>query len=581
MKDFYTLKDFFLKHKWRYLLGIIWLIIVDSLQLLTPRILGLFTDALLEPGVRMGILHKYILLIISIAAGMAIFRYLWRLYIIGTARLLEKYLRDLLFNHLQGLSPKFYLQHKTGELMAHLTNDINAVRTSFGFSIVLLVDAIFLSVFTIIFMFFTADLRLTLLALIPLPFLALGTQKLGLGVFNRFMKVQEAFGALTETTQENISAMRVVQAFALDEVEKNRFRKSSHNYIKQNFLLYRMWAFYDPLIYICSFLSFIIVLIYGGNLVMEGQITVGDFVAFNGYLVLLTWPMLALGWVINITQRGRASMQRINHLLQKNSEILEPSQPIFLKKEELQNDIILENITFNFPDDPNHALSNISLTISNGKTTAIAGRTGSGKSTLIYLILRLFEPNEGRILVGRHELNRIPLKTWREQIGYVPQDNFIFSATIAENIAFICPGASLEEIKEVSKLVALDQEIEHFPEKYDTMVGERGVTLSGGQQQRVALARALLARPRLLILDDALSSVDITTEEQIINNLQDDRMNVTMLISSHRLKVLRRADKVLVFEKGRLVEEGNHRELLQKKGQYFLLCEQQLWEEIL
>jgi ATP-binding cassette subfamily B protein len=577
IKEFLTLKEFFLKYKWHYLGGVFCLLIVDSLQLLVPRLLGLFTDTLLSAQVNIALLRSYLYFIIAIAVGMAVFRYLWRLYIIGASRILEKHLRELLFNHLQSLSPRFFLQHKTGELMAHLTNDITAVRSSLGLSVVLMVDALFLTVMALFFMFSTSDLRLTLLALIPLPFLALGSQKLGVGVFNRFMKVQETFAELTDTSQENIAAMRVVQAFALEGVEKKRFLKSTAKYMHDNFNLYKLWGFYDPLIYICSFLSFIIVLIYGGNLVIKGQISIGDFVAFNGYLALLTWPMLALGWVINITQRGRASMQRINRLLEQRSEIVDHPLPLSLKKEDLQGDIILENISFQYEQNP--VLKNISLTIPYGTVTAITGQTGSGKSTLMYLLLRFFEPGQGRILVGDHPISQVPLKLWREKFGYVPQDNFIFSTTIADNIAFARPGATWEEIKKAAKLVALDKEIESFPAGYNTVVGERGVTLSGGQQQRLALARALLTKPEILVLDDALSSVDITTEEHIINNLQSSNIRATVIIISHRLKVLKKAAKILVLEDGCLKEEGTHRELLEQRGLYFLLCQQQLWEE--
>jgi len=287
--------------------------------------------------------------------------------------------------------------------------------------------------------------------------------------------------------------------------------------------------------------------------------------------------MLALGWVINITQRGRASMQRINRLLEQQSEIIDRPPPLSLKKEDLRDDIIMENVSFQYEQKP--VLKNISLTIPHGKITAITGRTGSGKSTLIYLFLRFFEPGQGRILVGGHPISRIPLKLWRQKFGYVPQDNFIFSTTIADNIAFARPGAALEEIKKAAKMVALDKEIESFPAGYNTVVGERGVTLSGGQQQRLALARALLAEPEVLILDDALSSVDITTEEHIINNLQGSNISATVIIISHRLKVLQKAAKILVLEDGCLKEEGTHRELLKQRDLYFMLCQQQLWEE--
>ncbi len=580
MREFLTLKDFFLEHKSRYILGIIWVIIVDSLQLVTPRLLGIFTDELLSAQPDRNTLHLYIFLILAAAGGIALFRFLWRLYIIGTSRLLEKHLREKLFNHLQELSPKFYLKRKTGELMAHITNDITAVRTSLGFSIVMLIDSIFVTAAAVIVMFITADIRLTLLALIPFPLLAISFQKLGKGVYKRFLTLQATFGDMTNTAQENITASRVVKAFALEEKEKTHFAKSSRKYMEENFSLYKLWGLYNPLIYLFGISTFIIVLLYGGNLVMQGEISIGDFVSFNGYLALLTWPMLAFGWVINISQRGRASMERINRLLQTTPEIKDSSPNPHFKSSDLEGNIDFQKVTFRYEAGQPPVLDNLSLSIRHGKINGITGRTGSGKSTLFYLILRLFEPEEGHILVNNHSLNRIPLKSWRKMLGYVPQDNFIFSTTIAENIAFAHPEASLEEIKNAAKLAALDEEIEAFPGGYNTLVGERGITLSGGQQQRLALARVLLLNPAFLLIDDAFSSVDIFTEEAIISNLRKISNNTTIIIITHRIKSLQLADRIMVLEEGKLAEEGNHEELLSRKGFYSEIFSQQIWDRL-
>lgn len=581
MKEFLTLKHFFLQHKGRYIWGIVFLLIVDTLQLVTPRLLGLFTDALLAAPVDRAHLYRYIYAILAAAGGIALFRYFWRLYLIGTARLLEKHLRELLFNHLQRLSPRFYLRHKTGELMAHLTNDITAVRATLGFNIVMLVDAVILTAVALTMMFTTVDARLTMLAFIPMPFLALGSKKLGRGVYSRFMKVQESFGGLTNTVQENISGARLVQAFSVQESEKIRFLRSSEEYMHHNFHLYRLWGLYDPLIYSCAVISFVLVLLYGGGMVMEGSITIGDFVAFNGYLGLMVWPMLALGWVINITQRGRASMERINRLLEESPEVVDHPQALKLGRADLQGDIELERLSFSYYKDSRPVLDNISASFPGGKITALTGRTGSGKTTLVHLLLRFFEPQGGSIFVNGHPLERVPLKLWREIVSYVPQDNYVFSTTIAENIAFALPGpadGNMPDIKRAASLAALDAEIESMPSGYDTMVGERGVTLSGGQQQRLALARALISKPQFLILDDALSSVDISTEEKIMSNLQE--IETTIVIISHRLGALRRAHRILVLDSGRLVEEGDHAGLLEQKGYYYNLCRNQLWEDI-
>lgn len=587
MKEFLTLKDFFLQHKKRYLWGVIWLLGADSLQLITPRLLGLFTDSLLVEQPDISLLRNYILAILAVALGIASFRYLWRIYIIGASRLLEKHLRDKLYTHLQYLSPRFYLQHRTGELMAHLTNDITAVRTSLGLSVALMVDAIFLTIVALLFMLFTVDIRLTLLALIPMPLLALASQRLGLKVYSRFLQVQDSFGQLTTAAQENISAMRVVQSFALENMEKERFYNTSGDYMQRNFNLYKYWGLYDPLIYISGILSFVIVIIYGGNLVIQGEISTGDFVAFNGYLGLLTWPMLALGWVVNITQRGRASMQRINRLLKTRSEIQEVQDKTGKSsipspgKGEISGDIAFREVSFRYHPQQNPVLDRVTFTIPRGCITVFAGRTGSGKTTLLSLLLRFFEPDDGAIVVGGNNLRDITLARWRKNIGYVPQDNFIFSTTIAQNIAFAKPDATLEEIKQAASLAALEQEIERLPYGYDTAVGERGVTLSGGQQQRLSLARAILAGPEYLVLDDALSSVDISTEEQIIANLSGPEFQSTLIIVSHRLKVFETADKIVVLERGQMVEEGIHPELFQKKGLYYRLCKDQYWDEII
>jgi len=612
MREFLTLKDFFLEYKWRYVLGIIWVLIVDSLQLVTPRLLGIFTDELLSAQPDTGTLHLYIFIILAAAAGIAFFRYLWRLYIIGTSRLLEKHLREKLFDHLQGLSTRFYLKRKTGDLMAHITNDITAVRTSLGFSVVMLIDSIFVSAAAVIIMFVTADIRLTLLALIPFPLLAIAFQKLGKRVYRRFLSLQGAFADMTGVVQENITASRVVKAFALEEKMKESFEESSRKYVEENFALYKLWGLYNPLIYLFSITTFIIVLLYGGNLVMQGEISIGDFVAFNGYLALLTWPMLAFGWVINISQRGRASMERINRLLQTMPEITDhPSAPggsgynddqtpgqngssdsrhhsspsLSFTNPQVpgstpEGDIVFENVTFRYEKDQLPVLDKLNLTFAYGKINGITGRTGSGKSTLFYLILRLFDPDEGTILVNNIPLKQVPLKSWRKKLGYVPQDNFIFSTTIAENIAFAYPDASLAEIKNAAKLAALDEEIEAFPEGYETMVGERGITLSGGQQQRLALARVLLLNPPFLLIDDAFSSVDVYTEEAIINNLRQISRDTTIIIITHRIKSLQLADKIMVLDDGKMSEEGSHEELLAQEGFYSEIFSQQAWERL-
>ncbi|HAP32789.1 MAG TPA: ABC transporter ATP-binding protein, partial [Firmicutes bacterium] len=483
MREFLTLLDFFRRQRRRYLLGVGSLLVVGFLQLLIPRLLGLFTDRLLDPPVDTGLLRHYLLLIIGCAVGIACFRYLWRYYILGTAHLLEKYLRDLLFKHLQQLPAAFYLRHKTGELMAHLTNDIHAVRNALGLSVVLLVDAIFLTAMAVFFIFTTVDYRLALLALIPLPLLAISFQKLGEGIYRRFLVVQDSFGAMTQTAQENVNALRLVKAYVLEDMEKTRFARSVAAYTQNNFSLFKIWGLYTPLVLFFSIISFVIVVSFGGIMVMEGKISIGDFVAFNGYLALLAWPMMAAGWVINFAQRGRASMQRINRLLQEETI---PSPGRFPSPEPpaaaVTGDLHLRNLTFSYEGTAAAALRELTLSIPRGRITAITGLVGSGKSTLFYLLLRFYEPQQGEVLLGNRPLKSFSLSDWRRRIGYLPQDGFIFADTIAANIAFAHSAATAEEIAEAARLAALDLEIAALPGGYGTAVGERGVTLSGGQQ---------------------------------------------------------------------------------------------------
>lgn len=591
MKEYLTLLDFFRRHRWRYLLGVVWLLAVDFLQLLIPRLLGLFTDRLLSVSTDTGELRQIVLLILAIAAGIAIFRYLWRLYIMGAARILEQYLRDLLFKHLQTLPPAFYLRNKTGELMAHLTNDINAVRNALGISVVLLVDAIFLTTMAVFFMFTTVDYRLALLALIPLPLLAFSFQKLGQTLYQRFLVVQESFGTMTETARENINALRLVKAFAIEDVEIKRFAHTTDTYMMKNFHLYKIWGLYNPLILFFGIISFVIVVIFGGSLVMAGEISMGDFVAFNGYLALLAWPMMAAGWVINFAQRGRASMERINNLLRE--EPAEESVESQMSKVEsfktndsitanavwpeiAKRDLHLQNLSFRYAGASRNTLHALSFTIPQGRITAITGPIGSGKSTLFYLLLRFFKPGEGAILLGDHPLDRLPLATWRSNMGYLPQDGFIFSDSVAANIAFARSEAGQGEIEEAAKLACVHQEITSFPDGYRTVVGERGVTLSGGQQQRISLARTLMTRPAILLLDDPFSAVDMATERQIMNNLRKLEGDPTLLLSSHRMQTLMEADKIIVLEEGQLTGEGTHAELLRQGNVFYTrLCQRQ------
>ena len=577
LANFKTLKYFFIEHKWAYLLGVVWLIFVDVLQLILPEILRTFTDELQANVIGRSEIFRYGLYILIIGFLLAFFRFLWRIYIIGTSKKLEFELRNKLFSHLLKLSTNYFNKSKTGDLMAHATNDINAVRMALGPGIVMVVDAVFITVIATFMMFFTTDVRLTLLALFPLPFLAIASGRFGKTINLRFRKVQESFSSLTETVQENLSGIRVVKTFVQEEKEVDKFAQKNQNVFNKQMHLVKIFGVFQPLIMAISSLSYLIVIVYGGTLVINRDISLGDFIAFNSYLALLIWPMMAAGWVVNILQRGSASMARINTILDVEPEIVDRKDAVSLEK--LRGDIHFDNTSFKFPDTEEYALKNFNLEISAGSTIGVIGRTGSGKSTVASLLLHLFEAQEGEIRVDGLPIEKIKIESLRNHIGYVDQDSFLFSTTIADNIAFGVDEASQEEVERVAKIAQVHENILDFPEGYKTFVGERGVTLSGGQKQRISIARALIKDPQILILDDSLSAVDTDTEEKILGHLTKEMESKTSILIAHRISTIKDCDKIVVLDEGEILEEGTHEELLQNKNLYFDLYEKQLLEE--
>ncbi|MFN2364194.1 MAG: ABC transporter ATP-binding protein [Halarsenatibacteraceae bacterium] len=574
----YNFKSFFLRYKKRYLLGIIWLALVDILQLIIPQILRDFTDNLQAGLVGSGELIRYAGLIVLVAGGTAFFRFLWRLYINGTARRLERNLRNDLYQHFQRLSANYFQQQKTGDLMAHATNDINAIRRATGPGVVMLADAILLTIATISILIFSIDIRLTLIALIPLPFITLISLKFGQIIHKKFKKVQEAFSDLSDKAQENFSGIRVVKAFAREEKEIERFQVSNENNYERNVDLVKSWGLFRPLVQFFSGMSFLIVIWLGGRMVIEEAISLGDFVAFISYLGMLTWPMMALGFVINHIQRGRASLERLNNILDEEPDVYNYPDTNYTI-DELQGEIEFNNLTFSYPDEDETVLKEISFKIESGQTVAFIGRTGSGKSTIARLILRLFNSERESLYLDGHDINKVPLETIRENTAFVPQDNFLFSTTIGKNIAFHNPETDIELIEQAAREAAVYDNINDFPEGFDTILGERGVTLSGGQQQRVALARALIKRPDILILDDSLSAVDTRTEETILNNLEEIMAERTTILIALRISTIKNADKIFVLDDGSIIEEGDHESLLDNQGLYYDLYQKQLLEE--
>lgn len=578
MKAFITLKDFFKKHKWSYFFGVIWLLLIDSVQLLVPQVLRKVTNLLQEGLLDHKGLLKYSLLILLTGLLIAIGRYFWRIYIFGTSRKMEHYLRNKLFHHLLTLSPNYYNTHKTGDLMAHATNDINAVRIASGQGIMMAVDATFLTILSMIMMARTTNIKLTLIALITLPFITLTVNKFGKVIYKRFTLVQEAFSNLTDTTQENFAGIRVIKSFVQEDLALEEFSQVNEDNLNKNLALVKVSGIFHPLIQFVSSISFLVVIVYGGRLVMLDAISLGDFIAFNNYLGLLIWPMMAVGWVINILQRGTASMERINTILDEEAEIIDSENAIPL--DNVKGKIQFENVEFKYPGAKESVLKDINFTINEGQTLAIVGRTGSGKTSLVSLLLRLYDIDKGRILLDDIDIRDIAIKHLRENIAYVPQDNFLFSTTIGENIGFAFDdGLPEEEVISAAKAAQVYDNIVDFPEGFDTVLGERGVTLSGGQKQRVSIARALAKNAPILILDDSLSSVDTETEEKILNNLEMLTNKKTTIIISHRISTVQDADEIIVLDEGYIIERGTHDNLLEADGLYNYLYEKQLLEE--
>ncbi|NLV91651.1 MAG: ABC transporter ATP-binding protein [Firmicutes bacterium] len=580
MNSYGLMRSFIRKYRWRYVYGIFWLLVVGSFQLIMPKILGALTDNFAAGELTSRTLLRYIALILGTAAATAVGRYSWRIYISGTARLIEYELRNSLYNHLQTLSTRFYTQNTTGDLLAHATNDINAVRNALGRGIVMLVDALFICILTVIIMFNTIDWRLTLMAMAPLPLLFALSLGFGRVIHRRFTRVQAAFARMTERVQENFAGMRVVKSFVQEKPEIERFMYSNQDYFDENMRLVRVWALFHPLVQLIAAVSFLIVLTMGGTMVIYGNISLGDFIAFNTYLGMLIWPMVGFGMVINVIQRGKASMDRLNTLFENKPEVRDESKstqgPV-----PLQGEIEVRNLTFAYEKKQEPVLKNISFHVPAGSTLAIVGRTGSGKTTLMNLLLRLYNPPRGTILLDGREIRDIPLKQLRSSIGYVPQDTFLFSTSLLDNIGFGLEESEITEEKAMAaaKRAQVHGDILETSQGYQTVIGERGVTLSGGQKQRVAIARALIKNPTILILDDSLSAVDTNTEERILAELEEIMKTRTSIIISHRISTVKHADNILVLDDGQIIEQGSHQELLAKRGLYWDIYQKQLLQE--
>lgn len=553
------------------------LVAVDIAQLISPRIVQRAIDYIIATyttsGNNYSYLGKFVLLIFALAIAIGIFRFFWRMVIIGMSNFIEMDFKNRLFNHLLLLSNYFFTRTKIGDIMAHMTNDMTAVRSACAFGVIAGFDAIFLFSATLIFML-TFNVKLTLYALIPLPIISVISLFFVRLLFKKFKSVQESFSLLTEKVREMVSGVKIIQAFQQEEPESKNFDKLSQEYLGKNISLIKIWGTMFPLIFLFAEIGMAIILWVGGQQVILNELTTGELVAFLSYMGIIVWPMMAVGMVTNVYQRGNASYKRILELLEEKPDIYDaPGAEHHI----LKGSIKLENIYFSYGEQA--VLDNVNIDIKPGQYIGICGKIGSGKSILARLILRIIEPQKGRIFYDSIDYRKIKIAAVRDSIGYVPQDSFLFSDTIEDNVRFGKPNATLEEIVEACQAASINKNIMELKYQYKTLVGEKGVTLSGGQKQRLCIARAIIRRPQILILDDALSAVDTNTEKEIIRNLVNYSKSITTIVISHRISSFIKADNIFVLDRGRIENSGTHRELIKKSDIYKSIYKIQKLEE--
>ena len=554
---------FFKLEKRRYLVGIVALVLVSVLNLIPPMIMGRVIDAITSGRLTQDELLLHLFYLLLAAFGMYYLRYVWRMYILGTSYRLGQIMRSRLFEHFTKMSPAFYQNYRTGDLMAHATNDINALTRLAGGGVMSAVDASITALVTLLTMLFSISWQMTLVAILPLPFMAYATSRLGRKTHKAFGESQAAFSELNNKVQESVSGIKVTKSFGYQSDELASFQEVNDLTFQKNLQTMKYDSLFDPMVLLFVGSSYALTLLVGAFMVQAGQVTVGNLVTFISYLDMLVWPLMAIGFLFNITQRGKVSYQRIESLLSQESPVKDPESPL----NGIENgrlDYAIDRFAF----EDEETLRDIHFSLEKGQTLGLVGQTGSGKTALIKLLLREYDVDQGAIYLNGHDIRDYRLADLRSLMGYVPQDQFLFASSILENICFGNPDLPFSAVEQATQLAQVYQDIKAMPEGFDTVIGEKGVSLSGGQKQRLAMSRAMILNPDILILDDSLSAVDAKTEFAIIDNLKGTRKNKTTIITAHRLSAVVHADLILVMQDGRIIERGTHEDLLALDGWY-------------
>ncbi|MBJ8084658.1 ATP-binding cassette domain-containing protein [Bacillus cereus group sp. N14] len=577
MKVFINLAWFFKQEKRAYIIGIIMLFGVALLELVAPKVLGIVVDEINNGTLTSEKLLKWVILLVVVGITMYILRYLWRIMIFGSSLKLARQLRKNLYEHFTKMSPSFYQSRRTGDLMAHATNDIQAIQQTAGSGVLTLVDSLAVGGCVLVAMGFTISWKLTLLSLIPMPIVAISTNYYGTLLHKRFHKAQQSFSEINDKVQESMSGMKVIRSIGQEKEDLQVFRKKSEDVVHKNMLVARIDSLFDPTISLIVGFSFLIAVCYGSVLVVRGELTVGDLVTFTTYLGTLVWPMLAFGWLFNIMERGRASYDRVEKILSQKSDVVNREDAVHTIA---SGDVTFAVDSFSYKKNELLQLIDVHFDLKKGETLGVVGRTGAGKTTLLKCLIREYDHFNGELKVGERDIRDVTLYGVRSAISYVPQDHFLFSASIGENIAFGKADATYNEITRAAEIACIHDDILQFSEGYETIVGERGVSLSGGQKQRISIARALLTNAEILILDDCLSAVDAKTEETILNALKRERSGKTTIITAHRLSAIQHANLILVVDEGRIVQRGTHEQLMEENGWYKEMYESQQLEAL-